>query len=1167
MKKHYVWLITLLSITGSIFSQVHTTYLWHMDQPIYWGEKSQSNPNACQYVKESQDLKNTGGNKYSDGLSHPLADLFDIFGKADRVAAYQWEPKTAIGMLSDLSNAGAQVSFSGDLMQNCNSLGQANQWGYSPSWYQSYKDARAWKTSGGFPKLDLVAFSKDHALSPLVSYRTLKKSIESHKYLVTKYYGSDPAYSKGYWPAECAFSERIIKALSEEGIEWSVIANSHLARTLGDYPLSYGTSGCNIDPPNAADKVSANGTHWWSSQIDGRGGSFSAPYCYTPHKAKYVDPETGVEYKITVVPMCDLLSYRDGYSQQGTGDIDANIAPYITDPTHPPLVLLAHDGDNAWGGGSSYYEQAVTSFSHAAAAKGYEPTTVQQYLKDHPVAATDIVHVEDGAWVNADSDWGHPLFINWLWPLYNTSTYRFNPDAWTEDARNWAVITAVENYVTTAEDLAGGVRIDKCTDPDATATDAEKAWHFYFTTLNSGYMYYGKADDMEVKQTVGGNHAIEYAKAVINAHPGVDNTAPGIFNPQRFPYNPGGKGFGPLFGYKLTQMPSDFDVWTYVYDVSGVSTATLKYRTDKNGANDPATNDNETYAGGAGVNAWNSVSMTKKVSATGNVPNDPQINFFILPQAIADLYYAPITGLSNVLVDYYVEAVDTKGNVAKSAIQHVYVGQVASVPVTGVSISQTSASLLPASTQQLSAVIAPANATNQTVTWKSGNNTVATVSTTGLVTGVAVGNTTITVTTQDGSYTATCAVNVTNSVTGFTVYFYSPAGWTTPPKVYWWGALPAGNLANGTWPGVAMDTVANSSTGWYKHFFSNITSTNLIFDDGNGHQTADLSRSSNGWYVNSTWYDTDPSNVTGVSVSPVSATLSVGATQQLTAMITPAYAKNKNVTWSSNNTAVATVSSTGLVTGIAPGSAIITITTQQSLKTATCAVTVNTVSVTYYQIVNRWQPTMYLRDGGTGKVTYGINPSDYTYQWTQETVAGIYLRFQNRSTGNYMNIENLNGSVECGAIQSTWSSAMWTVVSAGSPWNYIENKWLPNDWIHIENLKGYAEYAGANSSWWSAMWQFQTVTKSANAFAENPIVAPDVVLYPNPIPNKKVSIALVNFKINEAVLVTVSDLNGKIIYHITLFESKELELNIPAGMYLVSVRSADGNVIKKLIVE
>jgi hypothetical protein len=40
-----------------------------MHQPTYWGETSVINPNRYQTVKESQDLKASGGNVYSDGLA------------------------------------------------------------------------------------------------------------------------------------------------------------------------------------------------------------------------------------------------------------------------------------------------------------------------------------------------------------------------------------------------------------------------------------------------------------------------------------------------------------------------------------------------------------------------------------------------------------------------------------------------------------------------------------------------------------------------------------------------------------------------------------------------------------------------------------------------------------------------------------------------------------------------------------------------------------------------------------------------------------------------------------------------------------------------------------------------------------------------------------------
>ena len=84
------------------------------------------------------------------------------------------------------------------------------------------------------------------------------------------------------------------------------------------------------------------------------------------------------------------------------------------------------------------------------------------------------------------------------------------------------------------------------------------------------------------------------------------------------------------------------------------------------------------------------------------------------------------------------------------------------VEVTGVTLNKDNISLdiFAKPTEQLTPTIAPADATNKSVTWSSSNNNVATVSANGLVTAIATGNTTITVTTNDGGYTATCGVTV-----------------------------------------------------------------------------------------------------------------------------------------------------------------------------------------------------------------------------------------------------------------------------------------------------------------------------------------------------------------------------------------------------------------------
>ena len=73
--------------------------------------------------------------------------------------------------------------------------------------------------------------------------------------------------------------------------------------------------------------------------------------------------------------------------------------------------------------------------------------------------------------------------------------------------------------------------------------------------------------------------------------------------------------------------------------------------------------------------------------------------------------------------------------------------------------------MAPNETKQLTAVVYPTNATNKKVTWTSDNDDIATVDGTGRVTANAVGTATITATTEDGGYTDTCVVTVTNNAT------------------------------------------------------------------------------------------------------------------------------------------------------------------------------------------------------------------------------------------------------------------------------------------------------------------------------------------------------------------------------------------------------------------
>ena len=90
-----------------------------------------------------------------------------------------------------------------------------------------------------------------------------------------------------------------------------------------------------------------------------------------------------------------------------------------------------------------------------------------------------------------------------------------------------------------------------------------------------------------------------------------------------------------------------------------------------------------------------------------------------------------------------------------------------------------------------------------------------------------------------------------------------------------------------------------------------------------------------------------PANITveSVSIDKIALELAIGNTATLTATVLPDNATNKNVSWTSSNESVATVSSIGEVTGISKGNAIITVKTEDGGKTATCNVTVKESTV------------------------------------------------------------------------------------------------------------------------------------------------------------------------------------------------------------------------------
>ena len=255
------------------------------------------------------------------------------------------------------------------------------------------------------------------------------------------------------------------------------------------------------------------------------------------------------------------------------------------------------------------------------------------------------------------------------------------------------------------------------------------------------------------------------------------------------------------------------------------------------------------------------------------------------------------------------------------------------IAVNSVVITPATLELNLGQTAQLTAKITPANAPNKTVTWGSSNTTVATVSASGEVTAIAAGSTTITVTTQDGHKAATCAVTVTTTTVGVTGVTLNKTtlSLVKDAKETLVATVAPENTTDKTVIWLSSDeTIATVSASGEVTAVKVGTATIMATSVADNSKTATCAVTVTAATV----------AVTGVTLNKNATSLNVGATETLTATVNPTNATNKNVTWSSSNTAIATVSASGVVTAKSAGTATITVTTQDGGKKATCTVTV-----------------------------------------------------------------------------------------------------------------------------------------------------------------------------------------------------------------------------------
>ena len=242
---------------------------------------------------------------------------------------------------------------------------------------------------------------------------------------------------------------------------------------------------------------------------------------------------------------------------------------------------------------------------------------------------------------------------------------------------------------------------------------------------------------------------------------------------------------------------------------------------------------------------------------------------------------------------------------------------VTNVPVATVTVAPTSANLQTAQTVQLTATARDASGnilSGRVITWSSSNASVASVNGSGLVTGAGAGSATITATSEGQSGTSSVTVtfvpvaSVTVNPPSASVQVGQTVQLTATPRDVNGNALPGRTV---TWASTNTTVATVNGQG--------LVTTRVV---GSATITATSEGQSGSAAITVT-----AAPVATVTLSPAAAAIQPGQTAQLTATTKDANGNiltGRTVTWASNNNPAATVSSSGLVTGVATGTALIT---------------------------------------------------------------------------------------------------------------------------------------------------------------------------------------------------------------------------------------------------
>ncbi|MBL8659806.1 MAG: hypothetical protein JNM75_08630 [Rhodospirillales bacterium] len=520
-----------------------------------------------------------------------------------------------------LAHAGLSTSWSGSLIEQLNRCARDGLCGGSFSgWNEALQALAAEKTALGNPRCDFTAFGFFHPLMALIPARNIVKQIAWHRRIVRETFGVEA--SPVMFPPETAFHVRMIPALIEAGVEAVIYDSIHRFRACRDYPYAGMSEG--MLPPNRAEQVDPP-AHDWLQLHNIWAGSKIAPSLLRPEYVAYEDPG-GRVHKMICIPAERYIGNEDarggfGALQYGSvlGQVhDRIVADGSFDPKHPPFFLLHSDGDNHGGGADSYYHHNTAGLVRwLQEDRRFELTTVRDYLDRFPPNPDDAIHIEPGAWSGADN--GDPQFMKWF--------SRYN-EPYSPDLNSWATLTAFQNMVHSVEDaepehpaLADAIRL---------MLTAETSCYWYWTGQHVW--------DQQVTDAANLGHAMLADAAVAGRR---DATPPTVFAPWVIPENPGGQTWG---NNALRDAPREGVVHTFVHDISGLKRVDLVVRTVGDGA-----------------------AGERRIAMTNRGPYPTRTGAAVT----ADYCTADLpAGAGD--IRYFVEAEDRRGNVARSALERIF---------------------------------------------------------------------------------------------------------------------------------------------------------------------------------------------------------------------------------------------------------------------------------------------------------------------------------------------------------------------------------------------------------------------------------------------------------------------------------------------------------------